>query len=118
MSDDYNKGMLYEAFMLRAFKKHDRDTSAKFDEPSMSNLILAEQGAIEVRHLPSASNMLADVKMYSLQAIDEYLKLNLTIEERDTVETARNNIERANHSSSILESIEAVLVATSRFKEY
>lgn len=116
--NEYLKGLAYEDFMLRAFRKSDAGTTRKFQNSQMQNLILAEQGATSVRHLPSASKMLETVKKNCLEAIEKYLSFKLTKEERQVISTARMNIQGAYNSSQISESINEVLTITSRFKNF
>ena len=72
-SSNYTKGMLYEAFMKKAFKWPESNPRNGADAAAMGNLLEAEDGNW-LDFLPPRDKQFNTVKIYLMKALDKLLK--------------------------------------------
>ncbi len=116
-SNAYVQGSSYEVFICRAHKK-ERHQAKGADGSYMKNLIDTESGQDLRRLVGSYEKQLEQIKKYMDKALDKYLKLKLTADERATIGRLKMSLVHAGDSQSLMAIVEAGIDATQRFKEY
>jgi regulator of replication initiation timing len=109
----YTQGIGYEMLIRRAHRS-DRTMKNGADSAFMTNLIDAENG-VKQFGLGSANKQLSDLKKYLVKAIDKFLKLKLSNDEKDEILSLKSQIERAEHSATLIKAIDNLLEITHRF---
>ncbi|MBK9015721.1 MAG: hypothetical protein IPM82_17570 [Saprospiraceae bacterium] len=86
------------------------------DQCFMRNLMWAEVGSPNVKHLGSFEKQLAPVKKYMDKALDKYLKLKLTAEEKAQFFQLKEQLITANSTTVLNLIVEKGLNLTQRFR--
>lgn len=113
----YAQGLQYEFFMRRALKVR-QDHSKGADDSYMRNLINTENGMDLTRLVGSHDKQMEKIKKFMGKALDKYLKLKLTPDERSTLEGLQQKLAVAYDSRSLMQIVEVGLETTQRFKEH
>lgn len=115
-SHAYVQGSSYEVFISRAHKK-ERHQVPGADGSYMKNLINTENGEDLRRLVGSYEKQLEQIKKYMDKALDKYLKMKLTAEERAIMEQLKIRLVHAGDSRSLMAIVDAGIDASQRFKE-
>ena len=113
-TDNYTRSMAYEVLVRRAYKSE--ATSRNGGHLSiMSNLIDAENG---IKHygLPTAEKQRDKVKIYLIKAVEKFLKMKFTEEEKSILTYHQRQIDQSYSSDELLSIVDALLKLTHRFK--
>ncbi|MDR1504668.1 MAG: hypothetical protein LBT43_19640 [Prevotella sp.] len=105
---------LYENFITRAYKKgnnNENGAHASF----MMNLIREEKG-FHVATLPDITEQLISIKKYISDAIDVFLKKDVTDTEYESLIILKDKVKAAKNSSDLIQIINEGLEITDRFK--
>lgn len=115
-NDFYAESMPYEHFIRNAHGYFGRDMKNGADQCFMRNLMWAEVGSSNVRHLGSFEKQIAQVKKYMDKALDKYLKLKLTADEKAQFLDLKSQLIYANSSIALNSIVEKGLTLTQRFR--
>ncbi len=113
----YTKGLKYEFFIRRALKSK-QDFSKGADVSYMRNLINTENGMDLSRLVGSHEKQLEKIRKFMDKALDKYLKLKLTAEERLILERLKEELTYSFDSEALMAIVNEGLEATQRFKEH
>lgn len=115
-ADYYMASMPYEHFIRNAHDSY-RSMRNGADQCFMMNLMWAEIGSPNVKHLGSYAKQLLPVKKYMSKALDKYLKWKLTIEEKEAFLKLKSDLEIAYSTSDLTKIVDKGLKLTQRFRQ-
>lgn len=116
-SQAYSDGIKYEFFIRRALKSN-QDFSKGADVSYMRNLINTEKGIDLSRLVGSQEKQIEKIRKFMNKALDKYLKLKLTAEERLILERLREQLAHSFDSQALMAIVNEGLETTQRFKEH
>ena len=114
MIEDYTRGLSYE-YLIRRAHKCVRGSLNGAEASLLTNLVAAEDGT---RHsfLSTKEKQLEAVKKYLSKALDKFLSMKITAEERETLTHLKNRTLNAYSSVELSDIVETANELTLRFK--
>jgi len=113
----YVESMPYEWFMRRAFGAHSVQTKPGVKNSYMQNLMWAEVGSANVKHLGSYDKQLVKIKKYIDKALEKYLKFKVTSEEKEQLLKIKEDLLTTYTTKELMQLIDMGLKITERFKD-
>lgn len=106
-------GLLYETFVMESRLESEDRIHPTFKPLDMTKLVLLENE--ESENEEGIQRLVINVKSHMLEAMDRYLNLDLTAEERSTIEAEKLKVAAADGSEVLTAAIANVLDITFRF---
>nr|WP_314898320.1 hypothetical protein [uncultured Flavobacterium sp.] len=114
MIEDYTRGLSYE-YLIRRAHKCGRGSRNGAEGSLITNLVAAENGN-QHSFLPTKEKQLEAVKKYLAKALDKFLSMKVTEEERETLTYLKDQTLNAYSSVELSGIVETANELTLRFK--
>lgn len=113
---NYQQGSFYEIFIKRAHRVYDGNSRNGGQGSYMKNLLDTADGQDLRRLAGTYEQQFAKVVGYMQKAIDKYLKMKLTQEERQAMELLDIQLKRATSAGQLMSIVQEGIEITQRLK--